>query len=174
MSALPSKADIRQRDEHVRFVPCVDSCSAAIRRSAQPSNPVEFRRPNGCPGSPAQLLCPPQVVVLQRERADTLAGCSKDRVAERRRHERWRRLANAAPESAARHDNALHFRRLGKTHHRIVVEVRLLDAPVLNGDLAKLRGGRVRRLAEAVCSSPLSPQPRLAPREIVSHGDACR
>jgi len=114
MSALLSKADIRQRDEHVRFVPIADSCSAAIRRSAQASNPVEFRRPKrpGCPGSPAQLLCPPQVVVLQRERADTLAGCSEDRVAERRRHERWRRLANAAPESAARHDNALHFRRL--------------------------------------------------------------
>src|SRR5215469_4344463 len=86
-------------------------------------------------GSPAQLLCPLQVVALQRERADALAGCSKDRVAERRRHERWRRLANAAPESAARHDNALDFRRLGKTHHRIVVEVRLLDAPVLNSDL---------------------------------------
>src|SRR5262245_60585476 len=45
------------------------------------------------------------------------------------------------PEPAARHDNALDFRRLGKTHHRIVVEVRLLDAPVLNGDLAKQRGG---------------------------------
>jgi hypothetical protein len=37
------------------------------------------------------------------------------------------------PESAARHDNALDSWRLGKTHHRIVVEVRLLDAPVLNG-----------------------------------------
>ena len=58
------------------------------------------------------LLCSLQVAVLQRELADTLAGCSKDRVAERSRHERWRRLANAAPESAARHDNALHFRRL--------------------------------------------------------------
>src|SRR5215813_14300491 len=92
-------------------------------------------------GSPAQLLCPPQVVVLQRERADALAGCSKNRVAERRGHERWRRLANAAPEPAARHDNALNFRRLGKTHHRIVVEVRLLDAPVINGDLAKQGGG---------------------------------
>src|SRR5262249_20599392 len=34
-----------------------------------------------------------------------------------------RRLANAAPEPATRHDNALDLRRLGKTHHRIVVEV---------------------------------------------------
>src|SRR5262249_30910937 len=50
-------------------------------------------------GSPAQLLCPLQVGGLQRDRADALAGCSKDRVAERARHERWMRHANAAPES---------------------------------------------------------------------------
>jgi hypothetical protein len=72
-------------------------------------------------GSIAQLLlCPLQIVVLQRERADALAGCSKDRVAERRCHERWRRLANAAPESAARHDNALDFRRLSQSHMSIL------------------------------------------------------
>src|SRR5215470_9511212 len=134
MSALPPKADIADAMGNVRFVPVADFCTAATRRSARASNSLEMRLA-------PQLLCPLEVVVLQRERADALAGCSKDRVAERRRHERWRRLANAAPESAARHDNALDSRRLGKTHHRIVVEVRLLDAPVLNGDLAKLRGG---------------------------------
>ena len=30
MSALPPKADIVERDRHVRFVPKADSCSAAI------------------------------------------------------------------------------------------------------------------------------------------------
>jgi hypothetical protein len=36
MSALPPKADIRERDRYVRFVPIADSCSAAktIIRSA--------------------------------------------------------------------------------------------------------------------------------------------
>jgi hypothetical protein len=29
MSALPPKADIEERDRHVRFVPQADSCSAA-------------------------------------------------------------------------------------------------------------------------------------------------
>src|SRR5262249_26002207 len=73
-------------------------------------------------GSPPRLLSPPQVVVLRRERADALAGGRKNRVAGRGGHGRGRRLATAAPEPAARHDNALNFRRLGKTHHRIVVE----------------------------------------------------
>jgi hypothetical protein len=30
MSALPPKADIAERDYHVRFVPIADSCTAAI------------------------------------------------------------------------------------------------------------------------------------------------
>ena len=30
MSALPPKADIAERDQHVRFVPEADSCTAAI------------------------------------------------------------------------------------------------------------------------------------------------
>jgi hypothetical protein len=30
MSALPPKADIAERDRHVRFVPKADSCTAAI------------------------------------------------------------------------------------------------------------------------------------------------
>ena len=33
MSALPPKADIAERDWHVRFVPNADSCTAAIRYS---------------------------------------------------------------------------------------------------------------------------------------------
>jgi len=32
MSALPPKADIAERDRHVRFVPKADSCSAANLR----------------------------------------------------------------------------------------------------------------------------------------------
>jgi len=35
MSALPRKADIAERDRHVRFVPKADSCTAAIDRHIQ-------------------------------------------------------------------------------------------------------------------------------------------
>ena len=37
MSALTPKADITERDRHVRFVPPADSCSAAKARPSSPS-----------------------------------------------------------------------------------------------------------------------------------------
>src|SRR4051794_40492851 len=52
----------------------------------------------------------PQIVVLQRQRADALAAGREDGVAERWRDHRYRRFAEAALEAAARHQNGLHLR----------------------------------------------------------------
>src|SRR5437867_13371129 len=71
-------------------------------------------------------------VVLQRERTNTLAGSCEIRV----QHRRWchtdRRLAHAAPEPAGRHDDRLDLRHLRDPHRIVAVEVRLLDAAVLD------------------------------------------
>src|ERR1700737_3657060 len=77
-----------------------------------------------------------QIVVLQRQRADALASGGKNRIAKRRRDDRRRRLAAAASEAAARHHDDFDLRHLGETQHWEVVEVRLLPAPILDGDLA--------------------------------------
>src|ERR1041384_5513234 len=92
-------------------------------------------------------------VVLQRHRADPLAGGAVERVHYRRRGDADRRLADAAPDrSAGRHQDGLHFRHLRDAHRVVLVEVRLLDAPVLHRALLEESSGeaiheRARHLA---------------------------
>src|ERR1700691_5594201 len=83
--------------------------------------------------------CLAQNMVLDRQRTDALAGGGEDRVAQSRRKRRYRRLTDAAPEIAARHNHGLDPWRVGHAQHLVVVEVRLLDAAVLDGDLASKR-----------------------------------
>src|SRR5207244_9289745 len=71
-------------------------------------------------------------VVLERERADALAGGREVRVQHRRGGHADRRLAHAAPEPAGRHDDRLDLRHLRDAHRIVGVEVRLLDAAVLD------------------------------------------
>src|SRR3989449_3593673 len=72
-------------------------------------------------------------VVLQRHRADALAGRPVERVQHRRRRDADRRLADSAPDRASgRHDDGFHFRHLRDAHRVVLVEVRLLDAAVLH------------------------------------------
>src|SRR5438552_2277473 len=68
-------------------------------------------------------------VVLQRHRADALAGRLGVRVQHRGRRDADRRLADPAPYRAARrHQDRLHFRHLRDAHRVVLVEIRLLDA----------------------------------------------
>src|SRR6266705_3350980 len=72
-------------------------------------------------------------VVLQRHRADALAGRPVERVQHRRRRDADRRLADSAPDgSTGRHEDGLHFRHLRDAHRVVLVEIRLLDAAVLH------------------------------------------
>src|SRR5437660_9774504 len=72
-------------------------------------------------------------VVLQRHRADALAGGAVERVHHRGRGDADRRLADSAPDRAAgRHEDGLHLRHLRDAHRVVLVEVRLLDAAVLH------------------------------------------
>src|SRR5882672_5859039 len=82
-----------------------------------------------------------QIVILQRQRPNTLAGCGEDRVAKRRRHHRHRLLAAAATEAAARGEHTFHLGHLRHAEHPVIVEIRLLDAAILDGDLTIERGG---------------------------------
>src|SRR5262245_15999015 len=60
--------------------------------------------PNRCAASGER-----DVVVLERDRADALAGRREERVEHRRRRHEDGRLADAAPEAAGRHDARLDF-----------------------------------------------------------------
>src|SRR5258705_12491771 len=89
-------------------------------------------------------------VVLQRHRADALAGRPVERVQHRRRRDADRRLADAAPDRAAgRQEDGFHFRHLRDAHRVVLVEVRLLDAAVLH-----------RALLEEQRRQPVDERPR--------------
>src|SRR5262249_56481510 len=83
-----------------------------------------------------------EVLVPDWQGADAFAGGGEDRVAQRWRKRRDRRFARAAPEIAARRQQGLDLGRVGNTQHFITVEVRLLDAAVLDGDFADQRRGQ--------------------------------
>ena len=53
------------------------------------------------------------------------------------------RLADAAPEAAGRHEHGLDLRHRGEPRQRVVVEIALHDAAVLDGDLV-VQGRRQR------------------------------
>ena len=80
----------------------------------------------------------------QRQRAHAMAGRGEDRVADRRRDRRQRRLADAGRRVVALDEVHVDLRRVRDAQQRIAVEVRLLDAAVLDRDLQS------QRRAEAV------------------------
>src|SRR5262245_61247154 len=71
--------------------------------------------------------------------ADAPAGRGEDRVGQRRHDRGGRGLADAAGRRAAVDDVHLDLRHLVEAQHAIVAEVGLLDASVLQGDLAEER-----------------------------------
>src|SRR5438445_1331040 len=76
-----------------------------------------------------------------RRLADALAGGREDRVRHRGRDRRRARLADSAGGFRARHDVHLDLGHFAHAQHAVVVEVRLLDAAVLERDLAIQGGG---------------------------------
>ena len=76
-----------------------------------------------------------QVLRTNGQALDTPAGGSENRVSDGGRDSRRRCLADAARLLCARHDMHLHLGHLVHPQYRVIVEVRLLDAPVPDRDL---------------------------------------
>src|SRR5471030_145480 len=79
-------------------------------------------------------------VVLERERADAFAGRGRVGIEDRGGRDQNRGFTDAAPESAARHDDGFHFRHLGDAYRIVVVKVRLFDGTVLDRAFAVEQG----------------------------------
>src|SRR5829696_1275929 len=77
-----------------------------------------------------------EIVVLERQVADALAGRGEDRVEHGGRRHRDRRLADAAPEAARRDHSGLDRGHLVHAHHVVGIEVLLLAAAALDRALA--------------------------------------
>ncbi len=73
------------------------------------------------------------VLIPQRHRANSFAGRREVGVEHGGRRDADRRLADTAPEAAARHDDRLNLRHLADPHRIVGIEVRLLDTAVLDG-----------------------------------------
>src|SRR6476660_472782 len=108
--------------------------AAVAMRVASMSEPPEMLLRADC--GRAFFLCAPQIVVFERQGADALAGRRENRVAESRSERRNGGFASPAPGTLAGHDHRLHARHVGQTEHRLIMEIRLLDLPVLERDLA--------------------------------------
>ena len=74
--------------------------------------------------------------MLERQAANALAGRGKNRIQHSGRRDGNSRFAYAAPEPAGRHDDRLDLRHLVDQHDVIAIEILLLDAAVLDSDLA--------------------------------------
>src|SRR5258705_6216192 len=98
-------------------------------------------------GGFARLSDALQLVLLDGKCADALAGQRVDRVADRWGHGGDARLSEAAGGRAGVEDVGFHNGRLVDSQHRIVVEVRLLHAPAVDGD------GTVEESSEGVDSA---------------------
>src|SRR6202030_465972 len=98
------------------------SHSSNANPGIEPTWPPQARRLSTAPASAR-----PQILVHQRQRAHPLAGGGEDRVQHRRRRDRDRRLADAAPEIAGRHDDDLDLGHLVDAHHVVAIEIGLLD-----------------------------------------------
>src|SRR6266404_6538630 len=102
-----------------------DRISALLRHSRM----HDIHAIHGCSGFVAEP------VILEWHRAHALAGGREQCIAQRRDHPSDRRLADAPPETAGGHDDGFDFwRRLRQPQYRVVGEVALHHAPVLDGD----------------------------------------
>src|SRR5215204_1271585 len=107
-----------------------------VARCPSPDEVADAGRQLTYPRAARSRLGPAEVVVLERQVADALAGRGEDRVEHGRRRDRDRRLADAAPEAAGGNRVGLDLRHLVDAHDVVSVEVLLLDAAVLDGALA--------------------------------------
>src|SRR5262249_39187102 len=101
---------------------CCFATAAAVPRPRPPSREVD-------------------VVSLERERADALAGRREEGIEHGRRGDEDRRFTDAAPEAAGRHDDDFDLWHFTQPHHVIAVEVPLLDGPVLDRAGAEEQSG---------------------------------
>src|SRR5262245_20356575 len=85
-----------------------------------------------------------QIVVHQWERSDALAGRREDCVEHCGCGDADRRLADATPEASRWHDDRLDLRHLRDAHRVVIIEVRLLDATVLDRALLVEQGGEAK------------------------------
>src|SRR5262245_24827054 len=90
-------------------------------------------------GLPFAALCRRRLTG-DRQLANPFARRCEDRIGERRHHARGSRLADPAGRLVALHQIDVDLRRLVDAQHSVVAEVGLLDAAVLDGDLAIERG----------------------------------
>src|SRR6059036_2500591 len=103
-------------------------------------------------GGYAHLSGALQRVLLDGKGADALTGEGVDGVAHRGGDGGNARLAEAAGGGTGVEDVRFHDRRLVDSQHRIVVEVRLLHAPAVDGDGAvEERGERIDPAAFHLC-----------------------
>src|SRR5215469_13216478 len=84
---------------------------------------------------------PFEVLILQRQRADALTGRREDRVKHRRGCDRDRRLPDATPEIAGRHDDDLDLWHLVDPHHVVAIEIGLLNRATIDRAFAIQRRG---------------------------------
>src|SRR5258706_10872145 len=82
-----------------------------------------------------------ELLVLQRQAADGFAGRGLDCVENGGRDDADGGFADAAPEVVGRDEDGFHFWHFGELEHCVVVEVRLGDAAVVDGDFAVEGGG---------------------------------
>src|ERR1700739_710923 len=82
-----------------------------------------------------------EIFLANRQPAQALAGRSEDRIADRGRHHWQSGLADAGGILLAHYHVDLGERSLVDAWHAVVVEVRLLDAPILDGNSVVQRGG---------------------------------
>src|SRR4051794_39908286 len=73
-------------------------------------------------------------VILERQRSQAFAGRSKNGIAECRNHGADRRLANPAPETTGRHEDALDLWCFRQTQYAIIREIALHHPTLVDGD----------------------------------------
>src|SRR6266446_4049574 len=109
-------------------------CAMSFMASA--GHAEQSRRSGGLDDRRSRSSRRADAVVLQRDRAEALAGRRVDRVEHRRRRHPDRGLADAGPEAAGGHDNGLDLGHLADAQHVVGIEVRLLDRAILDRALA--------------------------------------
>ena len=85
---------------------------------------------------------PLQALIFERQVADALACCRKNRIQHRWRGHRNGGLAHTAPKATGGHDHRLDLGHVSQLEHRVGVEVFLLDAAIFDSALAVKRRGQ--------------------------------
>src|SRR5215831_3767032 len=126
-----------------RPLPLPQECKAML--AGHPFHHLETKKlAKGGQKPPISHLCRHgDLVVLERERTDALAGCLEISVKHRWCSHADGRLANAAPWILATrgHDDRFYLWHIGNPHRVVTVEVGLFDGPLLDGALLEEQSG---------------------------------